>query len=186
MVIVSFPYLSMTIDPTPPPPTLSLSIEHALARWGGLVRRAARRYGFDGPDLEEIEQDIRIRLWRALERQGENRTGVGASYVQEAAMSATVDLLRRRRRERAQVALDGLPDLEDRRGQASEPDLVALLERVLLRLPPDRRVAVRLHLEGRGRDDIAMLTGWSEARTRNLLYRGLGDLRACLAEEADA
>jgi RNA polymerase sigma-70 factor (ECF subfamily) len=175
----------MTIDPTPPP-TLSLSIEHALARWGGLVRRAARRYGFDGPDLEEIEQDIRIRLWRAIERQGENPTGVGASYVQDAAMSAAVDLLRRRRREREQLALDVVPDLEDRRGLADEADLITLLERTLERLPPDRRIAVRLHLEGRGREEIATATGWSEARTRNLLYRGLGDLRACLVEGRDA
>jgi RNA polymerase sigma-70 factor (ECF subfamily) len=174
----------MTSDPSPSP--LSLAIEHALARWGGIVRRAAHRYGFDGPDLQEIEQDIRIRLWRALERQGENPTGVGASYVQEAALSATIDLLRRRRRERNQVTIDTVPDLPDRRSVASEPDLVTLLERTLARLPADRRVAVRLHLDGRGRDEIAALTGWSGARTRNLLYRGLGQLRACLAEGVES
>jgi RNA polymerase sigma-70 factor (ECF subfamily) len=176
----------MTIDPTPPP-TLSLSIEHALARWGGLVRRAARRYGFDGPDLEEIEQDIRIRLWRALERQGENRTGVGASYVQEAARSATIDLLRRRRRERSHLTLEQVPDLRDA-GRAGDDAaaLATLLERALLTLGPDRRVVVRLHLDGESRESIARITGWSEARTRNLLYRGLDDLKAALGGEGAA
>jgi RNA polymerase sigma-70 factor (ECF subfamily) len=174
----------MPIDPTPP--SLSLAIERALARWGGIVRRAALRYGFDGPDLAEIEQDLRIRLWRALERQGENPGGIGASYVQDAAMSATIDLLRRRRKEREQVSIDNVPELQDRRGAPDERDMIAVLDSALERLPADRRVAVRLHLDGRNRDEIAALTGWSEARTRNLLYRGLGDLRACLAEGADA
>jgi RNA polymerase sigma-70 factor (ECF subfamily) len=38
-------------------------------------------------------------------------------------------------------------------------------------------VAVRYHLSGYDREDIARSLGWSEARTRNLLYRGLDDLR---------
>ncbi|HEX5819893.1 MAG TPA: sigma-70 family RNA polymerase sigma factor [Gemmatimonadales bacterium] len=175
----------MTSDPSSS--SLSLDIEHALARWGGIVRRAAHRYGFDGPDLQEIEQDIRIRLWRALERQGENPKGVGASYVQEAAKSATIDLLRRRRREREQVALDQAGDVPaSSRAGGDEEQLTALLERAITALAPDRRVAVRLHLEGRDRDDIVRLTGWSEARTRNLLYRGLEDLRSALRGEGAA
>ena len=34
-----------------------------------------------------------------------------------------------------------------------------------------------------GPQEIADLLGWSEAKTRNLLYRGLGDLRARLTEQ---
>ena len=34
-----------------------------------------------------------------------------------------------------------------------------------------------MHLVGYIRKEIARLMGWTEAKTRNLLYRGLGDLR---------
>jgi RNA polymerase sigma-70 factor (ECF subfamily) len=37
-----------------------------------------------------------------------------------------------------------------------------------------------MHLAGYPRQEIADLLGWSEAKTRNLLYRGLDDLRSRL------
>jgi RNA polymerase sigma-70 factor (ECF subfamily) len=47
-------------------------------------------------------------------------------------------------------------------------------------LPESRRAVVRMHLAGYERDEIAELLGWSEPKTRNLLYRGLADLREIL------
>jgi RNA polymerase sigma-70 factor (ECF subfamily) len=37
-----------------------------------------------------------------------------------------------------------------------------------------------MHLAGYERHEIAELLGWTEAKTRNLLYRGLADLRQVL------
>ena len=45
------------------------------------------------------------------------------------------------------------------------------------RLPDSRRSVVRMYLAGYGREEIADLLGWTEPKTRNLLYRGLADLR---------
>jgi len=56
-------------------------------------------------------------------------------------------------------------------------DVAQAVERALLVLPESRRAVVRLHLRGYDREEIASLLGWSEAKTRNLLYRGLDDLR---------
>jgi RNA polymerase sigma-70 factor (ECF subfamily) len=39
-----------------------------------------------------------------------------------------------------------------------------------------------MYLAGYSREEVATVTGWSEAKTRNLLYRGLGDLRERLKE----
>lgn len=44
-----------------------------------------------------------------------------------------------------------------------------------------RRLAVLLHLHGFGLKESAGVLGWSQKRTDNLLYRGLADLRKCLA-----
>jgi RNA polymerase sigma-70 factor (ECF subfamily) len=39
-----------------------------------------------------------------------------------------------------------------------------------------------MYLAGYSREEIADFLGWSEAKTRNLLYRGLADLRNRLTE----
>ena len=65
--------------------------------------------------------------------------------------------------------------------QLSGGDLVAALDRALALLVSSRRAVVRMHLAGYPREEIADLMGWSESKTRNLLYRGLDDLRERLA-----
>ncbi|MGH7460090.1 MAG: RNA polymerase sigma factor, partial [Longimicrobiales bacterium] len=132
--------------------TLSPAIEQHVRRWQGLVQRAARRYGLLGQDEEELTQDLRIRIWRALSRGGENPKGIGSSYVYQAAMSAAVDLLRRRRSERAAhtAPLDQLQDViaAPAMHAIDETDLSAALEQALSTLASDRRVVVRMHLDG--------------------------------------
>jgi len=61
-------------------------------------------------------------------------------------------------------------------------ELASQIEAAVETLPIDRRVAVRMHLSGYDRDDISRMLGWTEARTRNLLYRGLDDLRRRLTD----
>jgi RNA polymerase sigma-70 factor (ECF subfamily) len=60
---------------------------------------------------------------------------------------------------------------------ASGREMVAVARRVLSRLPASRRRAVGLHLQGFTTQEIAALMGWSEAKARNLVYRGLAELR---------
>ena len=77
------------------------------------------------------------------------------------------------------------PELTDRTPSAQADveaqELAAQIEAVLETLSVERRVAVRFHLSGYDRADIERALGWSEAKTRNLLYRGLADLRERLA-----
>jgi RNA polymerase sigma factor (sigma-70 family) len=169
----------------------STAIEAAVERWSGLIRRAALRHGLAGSDLDEVVQDLRIRLWRALGRPNEKNPAESASYVYRAAMSAAVDLLRRRRAGPLgrPVELELLTDSLPARGietAADEAAQVSALGGALEKLLVERRLAVRLHLEGKSRAEIAELTGWNEARTRNLLYRGLADLKAILEGEGDS
>jgi RNA polymerase sigma-70 factor (ECF subfamily) len=63
-----------------------------------------------------------------------------------------------------------------------ESELAYRLARAVDELPSPRQAVVRLHLRGYHREEIAELLGWSEAKTRNLLYRGLDDLRGLLAQ----
>ena len=56
-------------------------------------------------------------------------------------------------------------------------ELAEQVARAVESIPATRRPAVRMYLAGYAREDIAELMGWSEAKTRNLVYRGLDDLR---------
>lgn len=160
----------------------SAAIEAALERFRVMVRSVGVRRGLSEADLDEVVQDVRIRLWRAREG-GKDLAELGSSYLYQVATTAVLDLLRRRRAH----AGDRTEDVADHgelpaagpspHDQVAAGELKTQIDRAVAELPIDRRVAVRFHLAGYDRHDTARAMGWSEARTRNLLYRGLDDLR---------
>ncbi len=159
--------------------TLSHDIETVLATYEARVRAAAQRYGIDAGDVDLVLQETRLRLWRLAES-GTTLDEVGPSLVYRLAAGAAIDMLRRRdaRREAPEAAAA----LSSAR-ETSVLDRLALrdaLQRCFARLLTARRAVVGMHLQGMPREEIEALLRWSEAKTRNLLYRGLDDLRQCL------
>jgi RNA polymerase sigma factor (sigma-70 family) len=167
---------------------LSSALETVVSNFGAMVRRVGWRHRLSDADVEEVMQEVRIRLWRARPS-SEQISQTGASYVYQTAVSAALDLMRRRRSRRMAVS-DSLDDSEELLA-APEPDPQASVEgselaeqvaRAIDTIPASRRPVVRMYLAGYPREEIAELLGWSEAKTRNLLYRGLADLRERLTE----
>jgi RNA polymerase sigma-70 factor (ECF subfamily) len=166
---------------------VSSTIESVIARFRTMVRSVGARRGLVEADLDEVLQDVRIRLWQAGEG-GKALEELGSSYLYHVATTAALDLLRRRRARRA----DDTEDIRERTDlttdRASPHDaleareLASQIEAAVETLAIDRRVAVRFHLAGYDREDIARMLGWTPARTRNLLYRGLDDLRRRLTD----
>ena len=66
---------------------------------------------------------------------------------------------------------------------AERGELIAKIEQALSRLQENRKLAVGLYLKGMSTEEISELLGWSEAKARNLAYRGLKDLRDQLRAE---
>lgn len=165
---------------------LSQDLERTLGRFGVMVRAVGRRSGLDEADLDELMQAVRVRLWRALGRQGALPV-VTSSYVYQTATSAVVDIIRSRRSARC-VNSENLRILENHSDSArpdaalEELEATSRILRVVDQLPADRRAAVRLHLRGYRREEIARMLQWSGTRTRNLLYRGLQDTRRRLTQ----
>jgi RNA polymerase sigma-70 factor (ECF subfamily) len=169
-----------------PSDTLSPALEAVVSRYAGMVRAVGQRYRLADDDLEELLQDVRIRLWRSR-GSGENIRQSPSSYVYRTAMSAALDLIRRRRARREDRVDVNRPSGEAAFGSAppadvalSRAELAATVGRAVDSLIDSRRPVVRMYLTGYTREEIAHLLGWSEAKTRNLLYRGLEDLRRCL------
>lgn len=167
-----------------PRDSTSEELESLVARFARFAGRIAHDRGLHQEDLDELLQELRVRFWRARK---DGLRDLSAGYVRRTAISAALDIIRRRRVDR-NVSIDdeqpGAPALATLAANPAELlDRSELAQRVALaveNLAPARRAAVRLYLDGYRREEIAELLRWSDARTRNLLYRGLADLRAVL------
>jgi RNA polymerase sigma factor (sigma-70 family) len=149
-----------------------------------MLRFVARQRGVPEEELAEVIQNLRLRLWRAHPK-ADAIAGLGTSYIYQTAISASLDVIRNRRAfgARHQTSLTSIkhePPTPDRSSPAAvleqAEDARAVAEAICA-LPEARRVPVRMYLSGYTRQEIASQLGWSEAKARNLLYRGLEDLR---------
>jgi RNA polymerase sigma factor (sigma-70 family) len=165
-----------------------------LSRHGDLLRRTIAKAcpRAMGLSVEEIEQDARVRLWSAL--RSERDIVHPVSYIYKVAVSATLRAIRRTKARREDQLQDEYPahDAGHEGGGAdaarTPPDTspyavaerrewVRKIDRAMTRLAENRRRAVGLHLRGLTTREIGSRLGWSEPKARNLVHRGLRDLR---------
>lgn len=125
-----------------------------------------------------------------LRQRSEQRQALSPFYLKRVAYSALVDEIRRFERKRE-------TPLEDEDGEpmpvASStpgPDRLQAGREIgegirdcLGTLLRQRKLAVTLYLQDVSVVDAARILGWDLKQTRNLVYRGLGDLRQCLKEK---
>jgi RNA polymerase sigma-70 factor, ECF subfamily len=171
-------------------------LQELLSRYGDLLRRTIAKVCPQtmGLSVEEIEQDARVRLWSALKSERDIVHPV--SYVYKVAVSAALRAIRRakaRREDQLQeedTGHEGGPSEALRTRPDASPDAVAerrewvrKIDRAMRHLAENRRRAARLHLRGMTTQEIADILGWSEPKARNLVHRGLRDLRARLRLE---
>ncbi len=146
-----------------------------------------------GLECDDIRQEASLRLWRALSS-GREIPSL-ASYIYRVAVTTTIDAVRRvkARREQPLDSLETEPESAPQTPVAAAenaPDRVAQhhqvvekVTRALAGLSENRRRATGLYLQGMTTREIGELLGWSEAKARNLAYRGLEDLRGRLRAE---
>lgn len=166
-------------------PEATAALERLLAELGGRLRALVRQRvpRALGVDPDEVEQGVRLRLWGVLQR--EKTILHPTSYLYRTVMSVIVDHVRKRR----SLPIDTLPDelLALSSEQAVEriaktAELARLIHAAMKSLPERRRRPVQLHLQGIELAQIAVLLQESESTVRNLVYRGLSDLRLALRE----
>ena len=175
-------------------PDIEAEFNAILEKYGAYLRRTiARICPKDlGIQFEDIEQEARLRLWRAIE--AERKINYHGSYIYKIVVSVTITAIQRakaRREEQLRLGEDdeneGAADVRmttltdganhSPEAQAEREELLRKVEEAMARLPENRRLAVGLHLNGLTTDEIADLMGWSEPKARNLVYRGLKGLR---------
>lgn len=182
-------------------PETTRPLDSLLEQYGHLLRNAIAQVCPKnlGLHFDDIEQDARLRLWKAL--QAETEIASPASYLYKIAVTATLDAVRRvtaRREEQLRLSEDISAEKTEDPGPvhdlAADEDhsperrarrrlLLKKVEAALQKLSEDQRRAVGLHLRGFKPGEIARLLSWSEPKARSHVYRGLADLRERLAAE---
>jgi RNA polymerase sigma-70 factor, ECF subfamily len=163
--------------------------EEDYARLRADVRRVVARIcpSWLGSRAEDLVQMVLLRVL-ALQRQTEGTAEVSTFYLRKAAHSVLVDEIRRQRR-RQEFSLD--PEIADAGPPSAIPDPESFssgrqvgraIRDCLSTLVRPRRLALVLHLQGHSVPDVGRLLSWSPKRAENLVYRGLADLRRCLAD----
>lgn len=168
--------------------------EALLEAWRPMVLAAALRLlPRSGPvEPEDVASQVIIDLLRVL--RSEKTISHPSSYIQKMVMHRVLAETRRvRRQQGGGLSIDSqrnvlFEELPDPRapvpGTGMERRELALkVYETVERLADNRRQVVKLHLRGLSREEIEPLLGFSEAKVRNLLYRGLEDLRELLVKE---
>ena len=171
-------------------PALRARLHQLLADYGTKVRRLIESHGLGqyGIDPADIEQEVRIRLWKALER--DRNAAFHTSYIQRVVLSTAIDAIRAANSRPAEPMPDEAEDAGEaliaavagpERNAGGAQDF-ARIAACLAELPQRRREAVTLHLQGYTPREIGQFSGTTEEAARKLLERGMQTLRERLVE----
>ena len=131
-------------------------------------------------DPDDVLQELRVKIWNLLEREKDFENP--ASYLMRATVSTLIDAQRRAAVRRPEAGFsecdpEACADTRTPQSLAELQQDHERLERVIDQLADDRGRVIRLYLQGFGLKEMARMTRWSQARCRNLLYRGLAELK---------
>lgn len=160
------------------------AVDELLARHRPLIRRVVRHVAGRRAEsvLDDVEQKVMIGVWRRL--QGEQALELTPSYLYKAALRETVRTLRQESARRVEPLGDGLSEPPaEAPGPADElrgRERGEAIEACLQELAPERQRAVRLHLLGFRVEEMMTVCGWPYQKARNLIARGMADLRVAL------
>lgn len=139
-----------------------------------------------GIDPDDIHQEVKIKIWNVLtdEKKIENY----ASYIRKIVNSTVIDHIRRIRREERILFSEIQRKIAERRGtykkeRIDEKNYKNILRQSVDFLLDSRKKVVKLYLLNMTLEEIAEYFNWSLHKTRNLLYRGLNDLKKILQEK---
>jgi DNA-directed RNA polymerase specialized sigma24 family protein len=144
-----------------------------------VIRAAVARIARGRLDLgDEVQQRIAEALWKRL--QSEKEIEDPAAYIYRCAIRETLKLLRE---DIADVELETvavLPGTASPANDLYQRRLATAIEEAFAAMAADRVLAVRGHLAGFTAEEIMRMHDWPYHKARNLIARGMIDLRAAL------
>lgn len=139
-----------------------------------------------GIDPEDISQEVKIKIWKILE--DEKKINNLASYIRKVIDSSVIDKLRKLKREKGIYAHEKHKWISEQKSNylnniSYESSFKEIIGSAVESLIESRRKVVKLFLLNMTLEEISIFLKWSKDKTRNLLYRGLSDLKKILKEK---
>jgi len=139
-----------------------------------------------GIDPDDILQEVKIKIWKILEN--EKNIKNYASYIRKVVDSSVIDKLRRLKREKIIYLYEKYKWISEYKssyfpkisGDNKEKHIISEAVESLIE---SRRKVVKLFLLNMTIEEISTYLKWSKDKTRNLLYRGLSDLKKSIKEK---
>ena len=161
--------------------------ESVVNRFSTFIKAQVQKYDLqkNGIDPDDVIQEVKIKIWKLFN--DEKNIKNYSSYIRKIVNSSIIDQIRKLKRE--DVILDNerrkiIAEIKSHYG--SEIILDKHLKKMIAlsvdSLIASRKRVVKLFLLNMKIDEIASLFFWSKDKTRNLLYRGLNDLKKILRE----
>ena len=146
--------------------------------------------GLTDQEKEEIDQDVKLKILKMAAR-GKKIDNL-RSYVWKMVYSTALDVIACRSQalcldevlESQKSPLQSYVDRLSPEYLFEEKELLALVVRAIDALPPRRKAAVLMHLQGLSLEETAVYLGESLNAARHLLYRGLGEIKGGLAQRS--
>jgi len=162
--------------------------EDIINRFSILIKTHVQKFDLqkNGVDPDDIIQEVKIKIWKILEN--EKKIKNYASYIRKIINSSAIDQLRRLKREKAILISEKHKQISEQKSNyitdlSLDKNMKEIIAVAVDSLRESRRKAVKLFLLNMTLDEIALFLNWSRDKTRNLLYRGLSDLRTILKEK---
>ncbi len=178
---------SPKVEPVTDGGSADARLDALVRQYAGLIVGVAARVGgaLTEAHRDDIRQNVLIALWKRLE--DERAIERPSSYIFKAAVRETVRTVRReleRRRQSCELDDVDAPAAEQERPdrRLEEAESAAVLRACLAGLGLERRRAVQAHLAGFEVGELMSNYGWSYQKARNLVARGMSDLRLALRQ----
>jgi RNA polymerase sigma factor (sigma-70 family) len=162
--------------------------EGLLLNYTSLMRAHIYKHqiGRFGMDVEDILQEARIKIWKLLNN--EKKVANYASYIRKIVDTSVIDFFRKFKREEGVYLHEINRNIAetttgyDKDILYADMDLKDIVGNAVKGLIPSRQKVVRLYLLNMSINEISLYFKWSSSKTRNLLYRGLKDLKNIILE----
>lgn len=160
-------------------------LEVLLVRFTNFIRAHIQKFEVQrfGIDPDDIAQEVRIKIWKLVE--SEKNVISYASYIKKIVDTVVIDQLRLLRKDEQLYRMEKQKQIAEQLNRYRP----AVLRNALLKeavgkavesLIESRRNVVKLYLFDLTIEEISQFYGWTLHKTRNLLYRGLADLKRSL------